>query len=124
MISKKNNSKDGQIMLMSVLTIGAVMLGATAIAGFLVLYQIRMSTNASDSAKAIFAADAGIEWGIYSFTNPTSTPPSASFTNGASFSVICKDASGNTVQCTNASTSLIRSSGYYGSITRVFELGL
>jgi Tfp pilus assembly protein PilX len=121
---KIHNSKDGQIMLMSVLTIGAVMLGATAIAGFLVLYQIRMSTNASDSAKAIFAADAGIEWGIYAFTNPTSAPPPTAFSNGASFNVVCKDDSGNTVQCTNASTSLIRSSGYYGSVTRVFELGL
>ena len=124
MMGKKNNSRSGQIMLMSVLTIGAVMLGATAIAGFLVLYQIRMSTNAADSAKAIFASDAGIEWGIYSFTNPTSTPPATSFTNGAGFTVVCKDSSGNTVQCTNASTSLIRSSGYYGSITRVFELNL
>jgi len=109
---------------MSVLTLGAVMLGATAISGFLILYQIRMSSNAADSAKAIFAADAGIDWGIYSFTRPTSTPPSTSFSNGSRFEVVCKDPSGNTVQCTNASTSLIRSSGYAGSITRVFELNL
>jgi hypothetical protein len=121
---KMHKSKKGQIMLMSVLTLGAVMLGATVVAGFLVLYQIRMSSNAADSAKAIFAADAGIEWAIFSFTRPASPPPSTSFSNGASFEVVCKNDIGQVVLCTNASTSLIRSSGQYGSVTRVFELSL
>ncbi len=111
-------------MLLSVLTLGAVMLGATAISGFLVLYQIRMSSNYADSATAIFAADAGIEWGIYEFTKPTSTPPSVTFSNGAHFDVTCKDGTGAVVQCTNASTTLIRSTGYFRSATRVFELSL
>lgn len=123
-MAKILNSRKGQVMLLSVLTLGAVMLGATAISGFLVLYQIRMSSNYADSATAIFAADAGIEWGIYEFTKPTSTPPSVTFNNGAHFDVICKDGTGAAVQCTNASTTLIRSTGYFRSATRVFELNL
>lgn len=119
-------SRKGQVMLISVLTLGAVMLGATAVSGLLVVYQIRMSSDAAGSAKAIFASDAGIDWGLYQFLKPASATPDKQpvFSNGAEFDVVCENSSRNTVQCTNASTSLIRSNGIYGTISRAFELGL
>lgn len=122
---KRGFFKKGQIMLLSVLTLGMIMLGATAIAGLLTVYQIRMSSNVTDSAKAIFAADAGLDWGIYQFTRPTSSDQAPVFSNGASFTATCYDSSLNQLDsCANSSTSVIRSFGRSGALSRVFELNL
>jgi hypothetical protein len=61
-IYKKNN---GQVMLFTVLTISALFLGVTAIAGVLMNYQLRQVTNIADAAKAIFAADAATERALF-----------------------------------------------------------
>lgn len=112
-------------MLLSVLTLGAIMLGATAIASLLIIYQIKMSSNSADSAKAIFAADAGVDWGLYQFIHPTSTVAQPVFSNGASFTVSCYDSSLNQLSgCGSASTTIIRSFGRAGGLYRVFELRL
>ncbi|MDP2741590.1 MAG: hypothetical protein Q8O66_02825 [bacterium] len=121
----KNNSRKGQVMILSIITLGAIMLGATAVSGFLVVYQLRMSSDAADSAKAIFAADAGIDWGIYQFSKPTSTAPAPVFSNRASFVLACYDSASRQVQCSDSSSVFtIRSSGRSGMSNRAFELGL
>lgn len=51
----------GQLMIITVLVLGGAIMGASTIAGFLMTRSIRQSTLAEDSAKAIFAADAGLE---------------------------------------------------------------
>jgi hypothetical protein len=81
-------------MLLTVLSIGGTILGATTIAGLLMLYQIRGATDFANSAKAIFAADAGTEWALYSYFNPASTLTMPSFANGALSSVTCYDDAG------------------------------
>ena len=57
-------------MLIAVLTLGGAILGATTLAGLLMLYQIRATTDTENSAKAIFAADAGVNWALYSYFDP------------------------------------------------------
>ena len=52
-------------MLIIVLILGASVLGVTTIAGYVSLQKIRAATNIIDSTKAIYAADAGIEWCLY-----------------------------------------------------------
>lgn len=52
-------------MLVTVLVLGGAIIGASLIAGFLMTRNIRQSTLAEDSAKAIFAADAGLERVLY-----------------------------------------------------------
>lgn len=52
-------------MLLTVLLVSGAILGATAIAGVLMLNQIRQSTNVTNSLQAIFAADSGLEWELY-----------------------------------------------------------
>ena len=52
-------------MILTVLTLGGALLGATTIAGLLMLYQVRQGAYVSNSARALFAADSGIEWGLY-----------------------------------------------------------
>ncbi len=63
----------GQVMLLAVGLIGASILTATTIAGYLMLQRIRMASNFIDSTKAVFAADAGIECELYkyNFIDPT-----------------------------------------------------
>ncbi len=51
----------GQVMLISVITLSGILISAAGIAGLLMIYQIRGANDAVNSAKAIFAADAGIE---------------------------------------------------------------
>ncbi len=120
----KNNSREGQVMILSIITLGAIMLGATAVSGFLVIYQLRMSSDAASSAKAIFAADAGIEWGIYQFSKPSSTVAAPVLSNRTSFVLACYNSSSIQVSCANSSVSTIRSSGRSGTVHRAFELGL
>jgi GxxExxY protein len=55
------NRSNGQVMIISVVILGGMLLSAAAIAGLLMVYQIRASNDAVNSAKAVFAADAGIE---------------------------------------------------------------
>ena len=69
------NPRGGQAMLIAVIAMSGIFLGATAIAGLIMTYQIRITTIAEDSAQAIFAADAGIECGLYNiFNGPASCP--------------------------------------------------
>ncbi len=61
-------SRRGQVMLLTVVLLSGTVLGATTIAGLLMLQQIRQATLATDSMRAIFAADAGLEWEFYKAT--------------------------------------------------------
>jgi hypothetical protein len=65
--------KEGQVMILSVIILGGVLLSAGAIAGLLTVYQIRSSNDAVNSAKAVFAADAGVEiasWCLFKDCSP------------------------------------------------------
>lgn len=63
MIKKQNKLKNnGQVMLLTILIFGGAMITATIIAGTLTIQSIRQSTLAAESAKAIFAADAGVDF--------------------------------------------------------------
>ena len=72
---------------MSVMMLGGILLSATAIAGLLMKYQIRQTNDAANSAKALFAADAGLESESYCViqqkdflvSNPTSQPNCSSY---------------------------------------------
>lgn len=106
--SFRNTKQEGQVLILTVLALGGALLGATAIAGLLTTYQIRQTTDLANSAKAIFAADAGIEWGLYNFfcsLNPAKSCPLSGapvFTNGAVLDVKCTTSSGGSTNCFNA----------------------
>jgi hypothetical protein len=72
--NKNDEGRSGQAMLVTVLTLGGAILGATTIAGLLMLYQIRATTDSENSAKAIFAADAGTDWARFSYYCGLSVP--------------------------------------------------
>ena len=103
-------------MLLTVLAIGGAILGATSIAGLLMTYQIRATTDAAHSAQAVFAADAGTEWAQYVFfcqsfavspcANPSSTVPLPAFADRyTSVTVACYDANGDPAACEATTTA-------------------
>ena len=57
--------KRGQVMLLTVLIVSGTILGATTIAGLLMLYQLRQVTNFGYSVQAFFAADTGAECAFF-----------------------------------------------------------
>ncbi|HOF50188.1 MAG TPA: hypothetical protein PLH22_00645 [Candidatus Colwellbacteria bacterium] len=57
---RKKTSR-GQTMLFMVFTMSIVILGATALANLLVVYELRQASSISQSTQALFSADAGIE---------------------------------------------------------------
>ena len=80
--------RSGQVMLLSVILIGGILLSAGAIGGLLLIFQVRQANDSENSAKAFFAADAGIEVGSYQYTKvgPFGDVPVPPFTNGATAS--------------------------------------
>ncbi len=141
--SKKDWSK-GQAILLSIIVIGGVILGATTIAGFLTAVQLRQSNDAANSAKAIFAAETGINCGVYTFYHPSETRCgvsavgshwSISLGNGSSADFVCYAAgaatldSSSEILCTDLDNpddpndrfvGYVYSRGTAGTATRAF----
>lgn len=63
-MSKIKNRK-GQALLLIVVMMGGVLFLVTAVAGLLMFYQVEQASDAANSTVAIFAADAGLERGLY-----------------------------------------------------------
>ena len=135
---RNGGSRSGQAMLITVLALGGAILGATTVAGLLTLYQIRATTNAESSAKAVFAADAGVEWAQYVYNcmnvdtggkrcqgGQTPAPPTQLSASGATVSSICySDYSATTPSpCSSPNTVAGISTGAYLSSERAFYLG-
>lgn len=118
---RKTHKRQGQAMLLAVLTLGATMLAVTTIAGLLMVYQIRQVTDFGSSAQAVFAADAGAEWGLYSFFQQVSVEQ-PTFSNGAVLlPVSCYDASDMpTPSCMATSSAYAISKGSAGNTKRAF----
>lgn len=114
-------------MLVTVLAMSGTLLGATAIAGYLMLNQIRQTTDVVNSTKAIFAADAGLEWRIYKFFKADGQKclecpdggqcPAPAMTNGSTFQATCAS---QVVDLTE--TVSIQSKGISLRNARAFEL--
>ena len=123
-------------MLIAVLSLGAAILGATTVAGLLTLYQIRATTDTANSAKAIFAADAGMEWALFnhycagsSSTQCVSLPAKPTFSgSGALATVNCYNnyaATGTAMMsCNNTSTAAAISSGIANGSERAFFIDI
>lgn len=112
-------------MILAVLTLGGAILGVTAIAGLLMLYQIRQSTDFQNSAKSVFAGDSGVEWSLYSYFRPPQGAlpgnPPGFFPNGASLVVTCYDDTNAALStCDDASSSYAIAEGAAGGTKRAF----
>lgn len=109
-------------MMLTVVAIGGTLLAATTVAGLLVVYQVRQSSDAVNSAKAIFAADAGIDWALYRLFKPDLEAGSGPvFSNSASVT----DSSTSCVpegDCANVEHATIKATGRSAGVVRALEL--
>lgn len=98
-------------MLMTVLVLSGSILGASTIAGYLMLLKIRHSSALTNSTQAVFAADTGIEFEFYKlFKNPDY--PAPIMTNGTAFT------SSNSLV---GSFTVIKALGVANNIARAFD---
>jgi len=74
---RRSSWQAGQALIMTVILMGGIMIGTTAIAGIVLIYAVRSATLAGFSSQAIYAADAGLEWELYQYFAPggTNQPP-------------------------------------------------
>jgi len=94
-------------MLLTVLILGGVILSVSTIAGYITVQKIRQSSDVANSTKAIFAADAGIEWELYKKFGGQADKPI--FSNGADFE-------------TSGTGDIKKSIGHSGNSFRAFEV--
>ena len=66
-------------MILTTLILSGTILAAVTIAGLLMLYQIRQAGNAMQSGRAIFIADAGLEYELYKFYSHDCSYPAPRF---------------------------------------------
>lgn len=122
--TKNKNARRGQVMLITSLVLASTLLASTTIAGMLMLYQLRQGSDVANSAKAIYAADAGLEWRLYRFLKVDGRNCCVEgeqcavpvFSNGATVQTSCSatpEASGQSVT--------IRSTGISSKNARAFE---
>ena len=117
--------RNSQVMLLTVLVLGGTILGATTIGGLLVLFQLRQTADLANSTKAAFAADTGIEWGLYEFfKNPSPGFLKPTISNGATYTTSCyKDtAMTQRVDCNASGVVVIVGKGESGNAKRAFKI--
>lgn len=61
----KIKNQKGQALLLIVVMMSGVLFLVTAVAGLLMYYQVEQASDAANSTVAIFAADTGLERGLY-----------------------------------------------------------
>ncbi len=120
-------------MLIAVLALGGAMLGVTTIAGLLILFQLRQAGNSANSARAIFAADSGVEYALFDFycgitvpkrCTPPPEPTQPVFSNGASAVITCYDNAGAGTSCGDATAATAVSKGTSLTSRRAFFLDI
>jgi hypothetical protein len=108
-------TQKGQTMLLTVMILSSAILSATALAGLLVRYQLRQSSDIKLSTQAIFAADSGIECYLYEREKGTQNYTNCgeggeiSLGNGAVYTVVI-------------GANNVKSVGKSGGAARAFEL--
>lgn len=93
--SKFKIQNSGQVMLLSIVIIGTSILVVSIVAGYLMVQRLRFSSNMADSAKAVFAADAGIECELYNIFK-------------ADPDIVCNDLSFDALNALTAKTETIK----------------
>lgn len=135
MIYPKLFSRNGQVMLITVLALSSTILVSTAVAGLLTVFQIRQATDVVNSSKAVFASDMGLEWNLYHFfkddVNNPACPATCSCPGGAACDINGKCELDNkatfTASCVSVDNGLnkditIKSIGTSNRSSRAFQM--
>lgn len=66
----RNLRNKGQLMILTVLILGGIIISAAGLIGYLMINNLRQATDIESSVKAIYAADAGREWEMWRVLTP------------------------------------------------------
>ncbi|MDD4761528.1 MAG: hypothetical protein PHZ25_00680 [Candidatus Pacebacteria bacterium] len=129
-----SKKRDGQVMFLTVVVLGVIIASVTVVAGLLMSYQIKRSADVSHSARAVFAADAGVECMLFGmfYEGKNGTEAKAfcdeegldfEFKNKASFSIeISEEESLSGIG--SGIPRYFNSTGKYGSAVRTIRINL
>lgn len=111
LLAKDNQKQSGIALLLTIIILSAVTLIAVLIADIVVV-QLKLAKDISDSQAAVYAADSGVEWQLYQIRKGVSVT-SPVMSNGATV----------TTTVTGMVPSFtIKSLGSYKSVKRQFEV--
>lgn len=111
MTAVNKNGERGQAMILTVTVVMGALIGVSAITGYLMLRQIRGALVGSESVQAIFAAESGIELGLYRSFKDAKYPTSTFADPAVSFSL-------------SVASDSIKSVGTYKSASRALQVNL
>ncbi len=103
---KNKKSQKGQVLLITVLILMSTFTLAIAMGG-MVLFELRSMINTNESVKALYAAESGIEWQLFTANKGNTDLPV--MTNGTSYE-------------NDSGPGYIRSSGNSGRVNRAMEV--
>ncbi|MBU2101677.1 hypothetical protein KKH05_03095 [Patescibacteria group bacterium] len=122
---KHERRNKGQVMILSVLLISSAVLAASSLAGSLVLFQLKRTAGAEDSARAIFAADAGMEHALYTrFVTPGACDVNPIEPGDDFFTFKNEDIPVSYIVKFDAECKSAQSLGLSNRTARAFEIGL
>lgn len=119
-------------MFLTVVVLGVIVTSVTVIAGLLMGYQIKRSADVSHSARAVFAADAGVECMLFEMFHEGKNGEEAKnacegegqeteFKNGAKFLI---EISENEAEPGSGIPAYFNSTGDYGNAVRTIRINL
>jgi len=117
-----NKNQKGQVMIVVSLALGGVMLTSIVIGGILITNQIRQAGNIVNSAKALYAADAALEWGMYQFYKKDTSAEAPSSTNNITFTTLCYSGASSVPCIGGENITDIVGKGRFGNVIRAFQI--
>lgn len=97
------------------------MMISSLVGGILILNQLRQSKNIIDSAKAVYAADAALEYGFYQFMGNSKAGPPV-LNNQTQAITKCFDKDMKNLDCNNSEVAYIIGKGQTSLISRALQM--
>ena len=119
---KNLKNKNGQVMIAVSLALGGVMIVSTVIGGLLISNQIRQAGNIANSAKAFYAADSALEWGIYQFYKQDTSAGAPNLTNNTIFTTSCYSGASSVPCVGGTNITDIVGKGTSGKVSRALQI--
>lgn len=113
------NPQKGSVLIFSMLMLGVILTITLSLANTL-LPRLRSAGDALSSVAAIYAADSGVEWCLYTQRAKVPAVPQPVMSNGATFTILFGAGPGT---CTPAESPLNHTViGTFRTVTRAFKI--
>lgn len=116
---RTHNTQSGSVLIFSVLMLGVILTITLSLVNTL-LPRLRSANDALNSVAAVYAADSGVEWCLYTQRGRSPSVPQPVMSNGATYTITFGAAPAT---CAPAENPLNHSiTGTYRGVTRAFKV--